>query len=77
MRVPEQLKLNKYVEVSIPRASAVLGRLGLHALREDAYTGEEVPDDLNMTESKLDALAAEQRMLEQLNKSDAAQQKGD
>lgn len=77
MRVPEQLKLNKYVEVSIPRASAVLGRLGLHALREDAYTGEDVPDDLNMTESKLDALAAEQRMLEQLNKSDAAQQKGD
>lgn len=77
MVVPEKLKLNKYLEVSIPRASAVLGRLGLHALREDAYAGEDVPDDVNMTESKLDALVAEQKMLEQLNKSDAAKQKDD
>lgn len=77
MRVPEQLKLNKFVEVSIPRASAVLGRLGLHALREDAYSGEDIPDDVNMTESKLQALAAEQRIAEELNKRDEARQKGE
>lgn len=68
MFVPEKLKLNKFVEVAIPRNSVLLGRLGLHDTKPQSFTGDE--SDIPMMQSKLDMLAEQnQIMWEQYQKS--------
>lgn len=54
MLVPEQLKLNKFVDVAIPRNSVLLGRLGIHDMDSKSFTGDV---DLPLMQSKLDMLS--------------------
>lgn len=56
MLIPDKLKLNKFIEVSIPRPSQIIGRLGLHDMKPDSFTGEET---LPLQQSKLDVLASQ------------------
>lgn len=65
MRVPDKLKLNKFIEVSIPRPMDTVRRLGLHELPAQEYSGE---DEQRMYSSKADALQESDKLYEQYAK---------
>lgn len=53
MLVPDKLKLNKFKQVHIPRPSQIVGRLGLHEMKDNSFTGD---IDMPLMVSKLDNL---------------------
>lgn len=68
MLVPKKLKLNKFVDVAIPRNSVLLGRLGLHEQSSNSFTGDD--SSIPLMQDKLDLLTRQNaEMWEQYQKS--------
>lgn len=68
MYVPDELKVNKFVDVQIPSNKDYFARLGKQTLGESQYTGD---DAAVMPSSKIDAVTAEeQRIFDEMRQAE-------
>lgn len=63
MYIPEELKVNKAVDVHLPSNEVYFGRFGSASVGENLYTGDEVA---RMEQNKVDELEAYQRYAQQM-----------
>lgn len=63
MYVPEELKVNRFVDVHLPDNKSLFGRFGVVNVGSSMFTGDEVA---HVEQNKVDELATYQRYAEQM-----------
>ena len=63
MYIPEELKVNKAVDVHLPSNEVYFGRFGVASVGDHLYTGDEVA---RIEQNKVEELEAYQRYAEQM-----------